>query len=418
METREATAGSILHRLLIIGATGVFGSRLARHLAQDPRFELLLASRDAGRALALKQDLAATAKAKLTPVALETSSELAPVLKALRPWCVVDCSGPFQEMSFATARAALAAGAHVVDLADASGYLTGYRDAVGHLAKAKRLSAVTGASSTPALSGAVVADLCHGLCEIQDIEIAIAPGGRSPVGPSVIDAILSYAGREVATWRAGKPASARGWQGGRSFAIEGLGRRRGAEVETIDARFLGCRHAVRGGVTFRAALESLPEQLGLELLAALRRFGLAGDLRPLAPLLLRLRALTRLPTSDRGGMRVAVRGVRPDGEAVEREWTLIAEHGQGPCTPILPTAAVIKGLLDHRIGPGAKLAPEVLTLDEILRETDGYSMHIKSRERRLKQPSVSRPRARPDLWATIGSARARITPVSWTLGNQ
>ncbi|MEM9100093.1 MAG: saccharopine dehydrogenase NADP-binding domain-containing protein [Pseudomonadota bacterium] len=362
-----------LKRVLIIGATGVFGSRLAQHLARDARFELLLASRDLARAEALVGAIGPS-NATLKPLALDTRSRLTREMIRLNPWCVVDCSGPFQRMGFSTARAALAAGAHILDLADAPSYLSGYCEALNPLARRNRLSAIAGASSTPALSGAVAAHLAQDLREIHEIEIAITPGGRSPVGSAVIEAMLSSAGREIAIWQNGKPATARGWSDAKPLTIEPLPRRRAALVETLDAHFLGRRHRVRGNVHFRAGLESWPEQLGLETLAKLRHAGLFGGLSALAPLLRRLRQITRLTTSNRGGMQVRLSGMTETGAQITRAWNLIAEQGHGPFVPILPMAATIKALAQRRIGPGAKLAPEVLCLDEIMQEATPYAL--------------------------------------------
>ena len=55
-------------RLLVIGATGVFGRRFVRHMSADPRFEILLASRHQDRSQMLACELEETAAAKLSPV--------------------------------------------------------------------------------------------------------------------------------------------------------------------------------------------------------------------------------------------------------------------------------------------------------------------------------------------------------------
>ncbi|MEM9044845.1 MAG: saccharopine dehydrogenase NADP-binding domain-containing protein [Pseudomonadota bacterium] len=373
--TRRADDGQNItqKRILIVGATGVFGSRLARHMAADRRFELLLASRSLSRSEAVADRLT-QGGAKLTPVELDTSSGVLEVLKELRPWCVADCSGPFQRMGYATARAALSAGSHIVDIADSTGYLAGYRDALSALARRNRRCAIAGASSTPALSGAVVAHLTREMQTILDIDLAILPGGRGEVGSAVIDAILSYAGKPISIWQGGELGSTLGWSDAASISINGLGTRRAAAVSTFDAAFLGHRHKVQGNINFRAGLESRAEQLGVESLALIRRLGLVSELGGLTPLLRKMRHVTRLTTTDRGGMQVGVRGVLKGGKTVTRTWSLIAEDGDGPSVPILPTAAAIKGLEAHQIGPGAKLAPEALCLDEILEQAHPYAL--------------------------------------------
>ena len=62
------------------------------------------------------------------------------------------------------------------------------------LAKSHGVLAVTGASSTPALSHAVIDELTRGWTRVDSVEIAISPGNRAPLGLAVIKSILSYVG--------------------------------------------------------------------------------------------------------------------------------------------------------------------------------------------------------------------------------
>ncbi|MEM7491438.1 MAG: saccharopine dehydrogenase, partial [Pseudomonadota bacterium] len=291
-------------RVLVVGATGVFGGRLARHLARHgPAMDLLVSSRDGPRADALAAEIGATG------LALHTGHGLAERLRTLRCFAVIDCSGPFQRLSHGTARAAVASGAHAIDLADARDYLLGYSAALDDAARAQGVAALAGASSTPALSGAVARALTAGWSRVDMLDIAITPGGRSEIGRAALEAVISCVGRDVPVWRDGRVADTTGWGDATVVDMPGLGRRRVAAVETVDAEHLGPKLGVRTRVTFRAGLESAAEQHGLELLARLRRWGWLGDPAPLLPLLLAGRRITRLPTGDHGGMRVGARGI-------------------------------------------------------------------------------------------------------------
>lgn len=360
-------------RVLLVGATGVFGRRLAMHLAGIAGLDLVLTSRNAAKALALAGQLAPVDGTSVSGMGFDHRRDLGR-LAELAPWLVIDASGPFQGAGYDLPRAALSAGAHVVDLADAREYITGYGAALDDLAKTRGLCALAGASSTPALSAAVVAELTRGWRRIDAIDIAITPGGRSEVGEAVIAAILSYAGRPVPVWREGELQEADGWIDGRRIAIPGLGSRRVAVVETADAQSLGPRLRVTSRVAFHAGLESWIEQAGVALLARLRRAGSIDGLAPLIPWLLAARRLTRLPTSDRGGMLVEATGLDGEGRLRTARWSLLAARGDGPHVPTLPAAAATRALLDGALAPGARSAAGALSLGAIEAEMAPYAI--------------------------------------------
>ncbi len=362
-------------RVLVLGATGVFGTRLARHLSAFPELELVLTSRDASRARVLAAELrSAGSAATVDGVALDHREGFAERLRDLEPWAVIDCSGPFQGAGYAVAEEILTAGAHAIDLADARDYLVGYQEALNDVALENGVAGLAGASSTPALSSAVVNDLSAGLRRVDTIDICITPGGKSEVGRSAVEGILSYAGVDIPVWQEGRLSSTSGWTGSKRIVVPGLGTRRVAPVETIDAELLGPRHNVASRVMLSAGLESPLEQSGIAILARLRRAGVIPDLGFLVPFLLAARKVTRLTTSDRGGMVVDVRGLDDDGALRRLRWSLLAVEGDGLFVPVLPAAAAIRALLNGDIEQGAKLASDCLTLSQIESEMEPHGV--------------------------------------------
>ena len=55
--------------------------------------------------------------------------------------------------------------------------------------------AISGASTLPALSSAVVEELREGMSSLESIEVTIAPGQRAPRGRATLEAVFSYLGR-------------------------------------------------------------------------------------------------------------------------------------------------------------------------------------------------------------------------------
>lgn len=405
-----------MKRVVLVGATGVFGRRLARHLVGMGGIELVLTSRSAAKAEALAIELAAAGAPAVRGTALERERDLVASLAALAPWLVIDASGPFQGAGYDVPTAALLLGAHVVDLADARDYLLGYPAALDELARKRGLVALAGASSTPALSAAAARDVTAGWRRIDSIDIAITPGGRSEVGPAVIAAVLSYAGKPVPIWREGELQAVEGWSRGEVVEMPGLGARRVAPVETADAETLGPGLAVHSRVSFSAGLEASIEQWGLALLARLRRRGWLADLQRWLPWLLKGRQVTRLWTSDRGAMCVAASGIDGKGRPRAAYWSLLAENGDGPQVPTLAAAAAVRALLAGALEPGARSAAEALDLAMIEAEMAPYSLTTSQDEIGLGTAVFERALGEADFMALPAAIRAfheAIAPPAW-----
>src|SRR2546427_12115287 len=90
-------------RAVIIGAFGNFGARICRALEANRGIEVVASSRSAG----VRLDIG--------------SARFADALGKLSPDLVIHCAGPFQGQGYGVASAALAAGAHYLDLADGGG---------------------------------------------------------------------------------------------------------------------------------------------------------------------------------------------------------------------------------------------------------------------------------------------------------
>lgn len=375
-------------RVLLAGATGFFAGLLARHLAKLPGIELVLSSRREERARALATAMAPGAAAQIGWCAFDRNAAGLPQrLHTLKPWLVIDATGPFQHCDYAFARAAISQGAHWIDLADARNYLLGFSAALESLAVARGVTAIAGASSTPALSSAVVESLTRGWRRVDTVDLAILPGGAGKVGRAVIEAILSYAGTPVAQRRNGKTVEIRGWNWPVRAQIPDLGMRFLSAVETADDVLLAERFGVRDRVAFSAGLESRLEHFGLALLAAARERGLCGGLNPLAPMLERARRITGLWASDRGAMIVDVAGIDEAGEIAQSHWRLIAERGEGPHVPILAALALTRRLMMGDAAAGARTACCALPLSLI--EDEMRPLAIRTFQASRRHPACS-----------------------------
>ena len=345
-----------MSRILVIGGYGAFGARLSRRLAERGH-QVLVAGRDIDKAMAF-----CATHPGCEPVQADRAHGIGLVMARHRPDLVIDAAGPFQGSGHIVPEACLAMRIPYLDLADARDFVTG----IGRLdkeARAAGVAIVSGASSVPALSGAVVRHLARGLERVDAVDMLIATSNRASAGESVARAILSYVGRPIRLWDGEAWRTGHGWQDMRRVTIEVVGmkprrRRRVALADVPDLDLFPAMLPGRPAVTFSAGTELGVQMLALWLLSWPVRWGwiasLAGIERALMPL---YRLMLRFG-GDRSAMRVTLRA-----GGLERRWSLIAEQGDGPEIPTMAAELLAGDILAGRIAPGARDASSLLTLD-------------------------------------------------------
>src|SRR5882762_5418603 len=190
-------------RIIVVGGAGNFSARIVRALRGDPNVELLVA----GRRMISVPD-AEDVRGVLIDI---DEAGFAQALKVLSPGLVIHCVGPFQGQDYRVANAALAAGAHYLDLADGRKFIAEFAASVNAQAVSVGRVAISGASTLPALSSAVVDELRVGMSSLESIEVIIAPGQRAPRGKATLEAVFSYLGRPFLVWRKGQWRRMWGW---------------------------------------------------------------------------------------------------------------------------------------------------------------------------------------------------------------
>lgn len=349
-------------RVVLVGATGVFGSRLARRLAHDRRFSLVLAGRRVAALEAFQAELADPA-VEIAQFDV-TRADATAALARLGPQLVIHTAGPFQARNYDVAEACLAVGSDYVDLADGRALVCGITRLDERARRAGRLL-VSGASSVPALSAAVVDALLPRFSRLDRIEHAISPGNRTPRGDATVASILGYCGRPIRVWRSGRWQQAHGWMDGKRQLFS-FGRRRVGICEVPDLELFPSRYPDAHTVLFRAGLELPLLQAGTWCAAALVRLGLIHDLAAWAPALRRFsERFIRLGT-DIGGMAVELSGVDTQGKKLCLRWWLDAKAGDGPQVPVTPAVVLAQELAEGRIDAhGAMPCMGLLSLAQI-----------------------------------------------------
>lgn len=357
-------------KVVVLGGTGNFGARIVRALAHDPAIELVVAARDLGRAEAFATSVGAAA-ARLDSRAPDFSARL----RDLGAGLVVHTAGPFQGQDYAVAQAAAAAGAHYIDLADGRRFVCDFAAALDPAFKAAGRTAVSGASTVPALSSAVVDAYLARFARLDAIDFCIAPAQRAPRGPATIAGVLSYCGLPVKVWKSGRWQELRGWAAPTPVKFSRMKTRRGALCDIPDLELLPARYPGVSDVMFRAALEVVPTQYAFAGLAALRRFGLPLGSGWLAGMLHHAgKLLDPLGTPD-GGMVVRLAGLGSDGVPARLAWNIFAPDHKGPEIPCMAAILLARRLARGGSLPsGAMPCMGLLHLDEFAPEFARWGM--------------------------------------------
>jgi Saccharopine dehydrogenase NADP binding domain len=332
-------------RVLVLGGYGAFGARAAERLARVPGIELIIAGRSLERARAAADALAQSARAVVSSAQIDAMAVGTDDIAALGVLVVINASGPFQTQDYALARACIAAGVHYIDLADARAFVTG----IGVLdADARRAGVlvVSGASTVPALSTAVVDAYAPQFANLASVTIVISPGNSFDPGLATTRSVLGGLGRPFGAPTGETRASDYGWQGLRRQVIPGLGGRWLGLCEVPDLDLLPQRYPTLDGVRVYAALEVGAFHLGLWGLSWLVRAGIVPHPERLAAPLLAARHKLGFLGSDTGGMGVTMEGVDEQGRPKRIDWHMLAKRGHGPYIPATASVILAKRLLN------------------------------------------------------------------------
>lgn len=353
-------------RVLILGGYGGFGARLSRRLAGDG-WEVLVAGRNLAKAEAFAERLRGA-----RGLSADRNAPLDEMLAEHRPDLLVDAAGPFQDSGYQVAESCIAHGVHYLDLADARDFVCGIAG-LDAAARKAGVVVVSGASSVPALSGAVVHELTRGMEAVRSIEEALSASTRASVGASIAAALLSYVGKPVPLWDGHRWTEAVGWRMLRRerYTVTGVRpvHRMVALADIPDQAIFPQLFPGRPATRFSAGPEFSLQLIVLWLLSWLVSWGWLSSLRPWAGWLAPLQRLTARLGSDRSAMAIEVKGIA-GGVPLLRRWTVIAERGDGPEIPTLAAQLLAGRIAAGQVEPGAQHGAELLPLADFAAKFD------------------------------------------------
>jgi NAD(P)-dependent dehydrogenase (short-subunit alcohol dehydrogenase family) len=361
-------------RVLIIGGYGHFGSYIARSLAGDAEIRLLIGGRSAAKARAFVSSLQPVHPAEAH--AIDISGDLPEALARIAPDVVIHASGPFQAQDHRVAQACIAQRCHYVDLADARDFVA----TIGSLdaeAKVRDVLVVSGASSVPCLTAAVIDAYLPCFARLDAVDYGISTAQRTNPGLATTSAVLGYVGKPMTMLRDGRMKTVFGWGDTHAEHYPELGWRLFGNCDIPDLALFPARYPTLRSMRFAAGHELKLIHLGTGALGALVRLGVIKSLDRHASVLLRLARLFDPLGSGRGGFHMILTGTGHDGRARQRRFHLIARSGHGPYIPCIPAILLARrlarGSLDVR---GARPCLDLIDLDTYLKALEGLNIPI------------------------------------------
>lgn len=359
-------------RVLVLGGYGNFGARIARALAHNEAIDLVIAGRDAAKAKAVAASLDASAECVDA-----ASPDLAERLASLGAQLVIHTAGPFQDQDYAVPLAAAAAGSHYIDLADSRRFVCDFAGVLDGVFRRAGRIAVTGASTVPALSSAVIDDLRPRFGRLDAIETCIGPAQQAPRGVATLAGVLSYCGSAIPVWKNGGWHEQVGWSAPVPVRFARMKPRLGSLCDIPDLELLPVRYPDVRDVMFRAALEVSASQRAFALIAWLKRCGLLRRPGALAPALQRFSTMFDSMGSALGGMVVNLRGADACGQPLQLSWHIAADNNHGPEIPCMAAILLARRIAAGEAMPaGASACMGFVKLAEFSPEFERWGMRV------------------------------------------
>ncbi|MCQ2996615.1 saccharopine dehydrogenase NADP-binding domain-containing protein [Pseudomonas syringae] len=352
-------------RVMVVGGYGNFGTIVCRHLINMPNVVLVIAGRNPEKladSVSTLQGQSGTVCESWCGNAM--GAEFGSALRALDIQWVIHTGGPFQGQSYAVAQACIEAGVNYCDLADCRAFVNG----IGILDAAARQAGVTllsGCSSVPTLSSAIIDQYRHRFSRIDVIEHGISSSAKMP-GLSTVEGVLAYAGKPIKQLRGGQVHEVSGWQDLTLRKMQHLGTRVLANVDVPDIDIFGSRYGAHT-LSFKAGSGLKLGGVANYLLAASLRAGLVKDRMGWAARLHRWGTLFERFGDGLSAMYIDVEGVGLDGKALTMNAQLTADNDKGPEIPSCAAVALVaKVAQQYRPQPGARPCVGEVSVDEYL----------------------------------------------------
>lgn len=358
--------------ILILGGYGNFGKRIARSLVKDG-YDVIISGRNEAKAnAAINAIIAEFPNANIKSAIFDAEVLLDESLKNLAPKVLINTIGPFQNKNYDIAKTCILNGVNYVDLADGRDFVVHFHT-LNAISQSQNVIAISGASTVPALSSAVLENFKENFSEIEAVKYGISPGQKAERGLATTQGILGYAGRKLKP-AFGSNAYIYGWQDIYLQKIPEIGFRWMANCDIPDLDLLPPKYGIKR-IAFGAGLELGVLHLGLWALSWLVRLGIPLKLENYAKPMLWMADFFNFLGSDDGGMFMQISGKDLGGNAKTINWAIIAKNGDGPQIPTIPAIILAEKICDGKLDAiGAMPCVALISLEEYLEKLRDYKI--------------------------------------------
>lgn len=358
-----------MNKILILGAAGNFGKRIANALI-NAKAPIIISGRNIVKLQELKDKFKETDLIEIA--AFEAEIDLEKYLELLKPSIIINTIGPFQAKDYTIAKLAIKHKIHYIDLADGREFVNNI-SSLNQDAFDADVSIISGASTVPAISSAAIEKFKLEFANIDSLKFGISPGQKAERGLATTQSILSYTGKKLKPYQ-GQTEDLYGWQDIYLQKIPDLGFRYMANCDIPDLDIFAQKYAIKN-VRFFAGLELGVLHIGLWLLSWIERIGIKLKLQNHADFMLKTSNWFDKFGSDDGGMFMIFKGIDKANNPLTRKWFLIAYNGDGPNIPTIPAIILAKKLYNGKFKTkGAFACTGIVSLEECLDELKPYKI--------------------------------------------
>ncbi|MFJ7793724.1 saccharopine dehydrogenase family protein [Pseudomonas sp. NPDC096950] len=352
-------------KVLVIGGYGNFGSIVCRHLAVMPGIDLVISGRDPRKLSAQVEALKAQSGKTCEGWCGDAmGAGFKSALDSLGVQLVIHTGGPFQGQSYAVAEACIDTGVNYCDLADCRTFVNAIA-VLDARAKDAGVAVLSGCSSVPTLSSAIIDQHRSRFKRIDSIEHGISSSAKMP-GLSTVAGVLVYAGKPIKQLKNAQVHEVPGWMDLTLRKMPQMGTRVLANVDVPDMDIFASRYGAHT-LRFRAGSGLKLGGVANYLLAQALRRGLIRDHAPWAARLHRWGTWFEGFGDGKSAMYIDVHGLGLDDKPLSMTVQLTAFNDKGPQIPSCAAVALaVKMLQGYVPEPGARPCVGEISVDEYM----------------------------------------------------